>query len=160
MRSVIPATVKPAFKTAAWQAHTREKAYRVESAAQLAGKVMAGTRITPDEALLHFLRREKEPLDVKRLKYFLESFPEYLDALDATRRDQCEVLRRCVAEDRVVQPESVDKMQHLGTLQTADDCRTLARRSLLQENPRLHEQGIGRQLAALDFFGRHRRQRG
>jgi predicted ATP-grasp superfamily ATP-dependent carboligase len=30
-----PATVKPAFKTAAWQAHSREKAYRVESAEQL-----------------------------------------------------------------------------------------------------------------------------
>ena len=57
-----------------------------------------------------------------------------LHALDGRGRHERKILRRRAAEDRVVEPHTVDEMQHGRTLLPAHDRRALPRRGLLQED--------------------------
>jgi len=70
----------------------------------------------------------------------------HFDALQALAVDQGDVLVRCVAEDRVVQAEAVDQMQHFRALQATDDDHALPRRGLLDEGADLAVERVHRRL--------------
>ena len=90
------------------------------------------------------------------------------DAVQALTIDQCDVLVRRIAEDGIVQTETVDQMQHLRAFQAAHDHHTLPGRGLLHKGAdfavqRVHRglrRDFAQALAADDGGGRRHVKRG